>query len=352
MRRFFYSKEIDINASEIYETLEAATKYMVRDLIVALHELVMRKLDDVPNSCLLFDQLVKIESTFGYDGLHQPLPFESLQRVIEINAVRAILNDSFEDIAQETLIQILKFDKLNIEELDLLKSCIRHTEVELSRLGLDATVANKRRIFANIKNLIRYTALDVAGFGKISGIENYLSAEEALSVYLHLCDASKPLMIDYLSPRNVLPLCISVTANSYGSIEVAVDRSELISFSVRVNEDVFVSQLETFDLTQICDLDFELSENGKEMFVYYDIVQRKKIFINFPIPFHLKPNTLYQLSFRFSWYPIPDKNSVHSKVSRLRLSNEMELNSTNEAYKFTFENSISKHCLAKICFYR
>lgn len=185
---------------------------MVSDLLLALHELVLRKVKDASSACLLFDQLIKIEKTFGRKALLLPLPMDYVKSKIEMNCVAAFASHSFEHIDQETLIQILKFDVLNIKETDLLKSCIRHVDVELKRLVLDPTADNKSTIFANVKNLIRFTDLDAMEFGKIAGIENYLSAVEISTIFLHLSVRSRPT-INYLSPRNGFSPYYRVTAN-------------------------------------------------------------------------------------------------------------------------------------------
>lgn len=199
--RFFYSKQVEIDLAEIYETVEAATKYMVSDLLLALHEFVMGKLKDVSSACLLFDQLIKIERTFGNEALHRPLPMDDLRCVIQVNCADAFKSESFEHIDQETLIEIMKFDELNIKEIDLLKSCIRHVDVELKRLGLDSTADNKNEMFTKVKNLIRFSDLNAMEFGKIAGIEDYLSAVDLSTIFLHLSVPSRPT-IKYLSPRN------------------------------------------------------------------------------------------------------------------------------------------------------
>lgn len=73
---------------------------MVSDLLLALHELVLRKVKDASSACLLFDQLIKIEKTFGSKALLLPLPMDHVKSEIEMNCVAAFASHSFEQIDQ------------------------------------------------------------------------------------------------------------------------------------------------------------------------------------------------------------------------------------------------------------
>ena len=132
MSRYFYTKKIElIDFSEIDSTYIAANKYLAFGLIKDLLENSLK----ISNVCLAYDQLAKLEigDSLIRDFKHRITAWFS----------EACASDSFTQIGQDTLVCILKFDVLNISELDLLKACMRWTDNEVAKRHSEADQASK-----------------------------------------------------------------------------------------------------------------------------------------------------------------------------------------------------------------
>ena len=105
----------------------AADKYIVYHLCDSLLKCIEENLDPA-NFCLIYDQLIKIQkvkdvkSTLNY-----------VKNLIGQCGQEAFKNKYFTQIDQDTLIDLLKMENLDISEIDALKACAKWVDAEISR---------------------------------------------------------------------------------------------------------------------------------------------------------------------------------------------------------------------------
>lgn len=100
------------------------------------------------------------------------------------------------------------------------------------------TVENKRSTFGLIKNLIRFTDMLPADVGAFSEIEHLLEPDELISLFFHLFDKTRPLAIEYESPRT--RYAYSVQSNSLITYGRTQDQ-----LTVTLSEQAAVDQLDS-----------------------------------------------------------------------------------------------------------
>ena len=342
----------DYELSDLHWSVAAGNKYMAFDFIKEFLERVSEHLEE-RNACQTYDQLLKLQ-----------LDDESLVELVEklIYQAKEMIKyheeawDNLTGVDQLTLESALRIDQLYHEEIFLLQSCLKWTDGELKRRGLEATVENKRSLFAGLKHLIRFGDLETYELASLN-IEEYLESDEERSVFLHSTNKSKPLMIDFRSPRV-----------SYHLLSVKIDMSYcgqvLPSGSVfeteckfRVNKRAFLKDIETQPIlidcrSIVCEIFKENKRLGEWKCSYNDFSCEGYEARNTVIlllndcyqgsTLELEPDVEYRFCFR-STVPL-------EKLSRVFYGKELTASTDDGEFQFTIAGP--HHCIAEISFYR
>ena len=292
--RHFYTGKLDeIDLAEIYPTYMAGNKYLASDLIQDLTDYITKSCENVSNFCVIYDQLKKLGIE---DSLASDLKSKMMDRFSE-----ACASPSFEKISRDTLVSILKFDYLNISEIELLKACLRWVDCEASRQHPGADPASKKTAFEPIKHLIRFGDLSLEGFASIVGIPNYFTMEEYASIFLHYSQSRNPVQIDYRSSRK--PLYVAQIQHSMSS---SVNFGNELDLSISANSAVRISSIQTlyaYEFGSISSL--EVLSDGKptlnaEITKVQESLALKSFVFHFP-SLVLDKDRIYTLRFKFDY---------------------------------------------------
>ena len=337
LSRYFYTRNVqEIDLAEMPPTFVAANKYLVCDLIRDLADHITRSCLDVSNAFLIYDQLLQL-------AIDDPL-VNDIKFRIQTGFSEACADDIFNQIDKNTLIDILKFNWLNIAEMKLLKACLRRTDSEVARRHSTADQASKRATFESIKHLIRFGDLSLSDFGSVKEIQNYLTIEETASVRLYLSQRSNPIQIDYRSPRRPPPEVKIIKDIEIGRLDAFRARS--LTTVIRSNRRICITSITTFGFTNyITGLNFGVYKDKKPVSSDAKIVASPNQSYIIHLALLLEPNTPYELRFAFTF------NSNHAYHQVLGISNKMTFNSDESGFEFKIEpNSLGYHCIKSIGF--
>ena len=306
----------------------AADKYLATELIADLADHLEKNISDVSNVCMIYDQLLKMK-----------LDDKKAKLMIALRSPDAFASESFRQIDESTLISILRFNSLNIAELDLLKASMRWTDSEVARQGLVANQANKRAVFKPIKHLIRFGDLGLTGFGSIPEIKGYLTFEEIASVFFHLSNPNEPIQIDYRSPRRSrLTTARAITEEFFENAQ------QQPTYWIRVSKPVSISSIRTVETSAYAKLKIEwVSPDGKVTTLQG---KRGNTFNTLTVDFDpkstktLMPNSKYELRFSF------DSFNYFNEVSK-----QMSLKTEKGETVFEIESNLGYHLIKSIDFF-
>ena len=324
----------------------SANKYLVSSLIEDLTDHITENCSKIPNVCVIYDQLLKLAIS---DSLTN-----DVKRRIATNFSAACASDSFKQIDEETLVSILKFNMLNIWELELLKACMRWTDSEVARRGLDANQANKRRIFEPIKHLIRFSDLSSDDLSSLSEIKSFLTMEEIGHIFFHAHFQSEPVQIVCTSPRAPYKARTAKGVRSGRSPDVYNDVIEL-SFFISVDRTVKLHSIKTFEVFNCSRLKVDLYVEDELVFSCEKLVATQGehfsnsyvigIDLDIDFPVVLKTNARCELRFSFSLKD-EDYNFYLADTS-----SEMSLRCDDGRVLFKIESDSGVHCIDSIDFY-
>ena len=169
--------------------------------------------------------------------------------MIAVRCSEAFASDDFRKIDEDTLIHILKFNRLNITELDLLKACLRWTDSEFERRHLEGEEVDKRTVFGSIKHLVRFNDLKQSDFCSILNLNNYLTMKEIISIFNHISHPSEPVKPDYRSLRASHKTQVA-NGVQFSYFYFAAGLSHL-KIWICVDKRVFVSSIETASISRV-----------------------------------------------------------------------------------------------------
>lgn len=194
-KRYIYGSPIDFVLSEIYPTYKAADRYLLHHFQEPFFASIKSKLD-AKNSCLIYDQLMKIQS--------ENQLMDHVRKFIVSNSKAAFNSEYFTQIDQQTLISLLSLDMLSISEINLLTAVANWVDCEVQRRGLPDTLANIRTVFEPIKGYIIFTDLKSEEIANCSEIARLLTEEEMSALVLHLSGNKKvPWTVERKTARTV-----------------------------------------------------------------------------------------------------------------------------------------------------
>ena len=261
--------------------------------------------------------------------------------MIQSNNKVAFNSDYFTEISQDTLVDLLKIEIFHMKETEILKTVHRWVCAELKRKQLPETPENKQAIFEPFKCLIRFKDLSLEEISESDEIECLLTTQDMNSLLLHQINESRPLKINYESPRKKCFLSVS------SSILIDyVCYLNQISTVLKSNRSVIISSMDTLLETCINNLQLTVRENDK----FLDLNIKKSLaagrwsfkFLN---DFRVDPRNTYRFEFGFEGFYF-DKNN--------KLSNQfiLTLEKDDKIYNFSLnQNRPYSHCIKTINFH-
>jgi hypothetical protein len=171
--RFLYTDECNLTTDNAVFVLYLAKKYIVPSLAQKCFE--------------YFDANFTAENVFIL--LQQAIQFdenkleEKCWDFIDLKTNEAVASDGFSDINQATLVELLKREPLNVEEVDLFKAVLKWSEAECSRKGIEANTKNKRAAMGNAIYQIRFASMTLQDFALNASQSGILTPEEMLLFY-------------------------------------------------------------------------------------------------------------------------------------------------------------------------
>ena len=129
--------------------------------------------------------------------LQQAIQFDEIKleekcwHFIDLKANEAVASDGFSDINQATLVELLKREPLNIEEVDLFKAVLKWSEAECSRKGIEANAKNRRVAMGNAIYQIRFAYMTLQDLAQNVSQSGIFTLEEMLLFYEKLGGAER-----------------------------------------------------------------------------------------------------------------------------------------------------------------
>ena len=171
--RFLYMENCTITPKNVRALMYLGRKYIVPSLtercVDALHE------------CMQPDKVLELleEATYFDEEKMKKKCWE----VIDKHTTDVVSSETFCDISQATLINLLKRDTLHIAEVDLFKAVLKWSESQCSKNGVQATGHNKRRFLNNAVYEIRFLLMSQEEFTQHVFLSELLPAEDILLIY-------------------------------------------------------------------------------------------------------------------------------------------------------------------------
>jgi hypothetical protein len=171
--RFLYTDECNLTTDNAVFVLYLAKKYIVPSLAQKCFE--------------YFDANFAAENVFIL--LQQAIQFvenkleEKCWDFIDLKANEVVASDGFSDINQATLVELLKREPLNVEEVDLFKAVLKWSEAECSRKGIEANAKNKRAAMGNAIYQICFASMTLQDLAQNVSQSGILTPEEMLLFY-------------------------------------------------------------------------------------------------------------------------------------------------------------------------
>lgn len=283
------------------------------------------------NCCLIYDQLIQIPTETSF--------LDSIEMMIMKNTKIAFASDQFVKINRNTLIKILKLKYLEIDEIEIMKACLRWINEELKRENCDSTLNKQRALFQPIKGLIRFTDLTIDELMKFHEIECLLTDEEVGSLFMHLSNKSRPFKIQYeFAGRNSRTFKLFSKCDMLASL-----LPNPIVMLLNVSQKLLIHSIHTSLKPETYSLTFSAKENNKVMDLVYSMsICQKKWRIDFGEPMRVLPGSAtYEITLKFKTSGL--EYSLLSNRSKLEFGN----NQQSVIFDLIFD---SYHCIEQIEF--
>ena len=179
--RFLYTDECNLTTHNAVFVLYLAKKYIVPSLAQKCFEYFDANFG-AENVFILLQQAIQ----FDENKLE-----EKCWDLIDLKTSETVASDGFCDIYQATLVELLKREPLNVEEVDLFKAVLKWSEAECSRKGIEANAKNKRAAMGNAIYQIRFASMTFQDLAQNVSQSGILTLEEMLLFYGKLNGAEK-----------------------------------------------------------------------------------------------------------------------------------------------------------------
>ena len=168
-----YCDETDLSDDVVLPILYASKKYMLPALTDQCIEFLEANLRP-DNVCTVYEHSLLYE----VDRL-----VNKCVTFIETRTDDILSSSAFCDVSLQSLVKILRFEKLTISELDLFKSCLKWSVEECKRQDLEVTSENQREVLGEALYLIHFPTITLTDFANFVSQTKILTPEEKCSVY-------------------------------------------------------------------------------------------------------------------------------------------------------------------------
>ena len=294
----------EIKLGDLWATYMAADKYLVEELKEGLIVSSVSRLNRF-TACILFDQFLKMpfEKIGSFVFKEKEAILNEFKKTIQAHSKAAFESESFLAIEADTLIQILRFEFLNLPELDVLKACLRWMNAEIVRLGLVPVAENKRKVFSSIKSFVRFTDLRDKELSDLSELKEVLSPDEYASLFLRLTGKCDQIAIKYKNERKVGRKVYEVKNNEFFSGGIIVNTTG----KLRANKKVCITFIETSLPSRAENLKFRIFKEEQGEFVPLPFLESAPYLCNenwcleLERAFEIDPDLDYKFSLEFSY---------------------------------------------------
>ena len=291
--RYLYCDDVSLEADTVLPTLCTARKYMLPHLARACEEYLETNVD-ASNACLLLSQGRIFE---------EPELMQRCLDVIDFHAEEAIESDSFTDIDQKTLEQILDRDTFNVKETLIFEAVTRWAEGECTRQGRDVNPEQCKEVLGNALYLVRFPVMSLEEFADGAAQSGILSKQEIIDVFLFFGGKIKPKLqfsTIHRRGREVTTLQRFQSINSNWGVPVG--RTNNIEFSVDKAISVVGFGLYSSGSAAEYKVGIGLKHNDgtvlcEESHIMSDDRSSKTTQVLFDRPVRIKANTYYTASF-------------------------------------------------------
>jgi BTB/POZ domain-containing protein 3/6 len=209
--RFLYTDECNLTTDNAVFVLYLAKKYIVPSLARKCFEYF-------DANCAAENVLIILQQAIQFDENKLE---EKCWDFIDLKANEAVASDGFCDINQATLVELLKREPLNVEEVDLFKAVLKWSEAECSRKGIEANAKNKRAAMGNAIYQIRFASMTLQDLAQNVSQSGILTPEEMVLFYGKLGGVERTSEIWNMSETRVkedilLRCCIFDTYGIHG----------------------------------------------------------------------------------------------------------------------------------------
>lgn len=279
-----------------------------------------------------------------YENLNQlPSEQKTMNRVINLirmNTKQAVEDDHFLNIDEDTLIDLLQSESLNIDEIEILSAITKWVDAEIERKQLLPSTINKQFIFKNIKNLVRFSKLNMNEIVEFDKIDDLLNLNEIGNLFLHIKNKNYPFTITCETNRKKMFTILN---------ECNQQAQTMPYFQIRVlmnvNKEVSLKRIRTSLNEEVTRLNVRILENDVQLALDEQLIlEENKWVVEFGSPVELDPLNNYLLIFNFDSFLF---NKPDRKLSNI---NEFKIEDRNENYAFTL-NFDQFHCIRGIDFY-
>ena len=208
--RYLYSDEVNLTGSNVMQVLYLAKKYLVPSLVDKCTEYLREHLE----ASNVFSILPHAQK-FGDKDLE-----ERCWNVIEWHIEEAVTSDEFVTLERSVVESVVKRERLNVKEVDLLKAVDRWATKEMERQGLTPDGEVKRRVLGEeIVNAIRFPVMSYNEFASVVLDCDILTKRELGVMIKHYGDASLKCTLPFIhSPRtsSIVHRCYRFTSLQTG----------------------------------------------------------------------------------------------------------------------------------------
>ena len=192
--RYLYSDEVNLTGSNVMQVLYLAKKYLVLSLADKCTEYLREHLE-ASNAFSILPQAQKFED--------KDLE-ERCWNVIELHTEEAVTSDDFVTLERSIVESVVKRERLNVKEVDLLKAVDQWAAKEVERQGLTPGGKVKRKVLGEeIVNAIRFPVMSHKEFASVVVDCDILTKRELGVMIKHYGDASLKCPLPFIhSPRS------------------------------------------------------------------------------------------------------------------------------------------------------
>ncbi|XP_060075875.1 BTB/POZ domain-containing protein 6-like [Ylistrum balloti] len=176
MLLYIYCDDTRVDLIEAFSLLYAAQKYNIQGLVTRCDQR-MRAGINVENVChiLLNTNMFQQEETK-----------QLCLQFIYPHAMEVFSSESFMEMSEECLIEILQQHKVNMQEESIFEAVVKWAEEKIKRQNLEVNGENTRRMLDNILPYIRFARMDVSYFSDKVSHKGIMSPSELVKHFQFL----------------------------------------------------------------------------------------------------------------------------------------------------------------------